>query len=209
MANIPIQRKRLLGLPVWFLPVLILLVVATGWMVLADDDQPEVDVIEAGPAYTEVPDAPDDVDAPPPPPAYRPAPTSDATQASVTDAAIEAGSAAGAAAGAAATRAVLASVGDVGRTIRQSAATVGVLNGRPVRIAGARVSSIVSDRAFLVGDGADQLMVVIDPPTDASPVRVGDAVTVSGTLETFEPRVGEPSASGGYVVVAHPGGIAR
>ena len=62
---------------------------------------------------------------------------------------------------------------DVGRTIRAST-TVGALRGQPVRIAGARVSEVLSDRAFTVGTGADRLMVLADPSgSGLSGVQVG------------------------------------
>ncbi|HEX8386979.1 MAG TPA: hypothetical protein VF576_12390, partial [Rubricoccaceae bacterium] len=105
------------------------------------------------------------------------------------------------------------SVVDLGRTIRQSASTAGALNGRPVQISGARVSRVLSDRAYYVGDGADRVLVITDPAVAGrgAAVRVGQEVSLSGSLETYAPGMIEPGVASepgqsGYVVVTRPGG---
>lgn len=216
MTNIPIRRKRFLGLPVWFIPALIGVSLLTGWFVLADDDQPETDVIEAGPAYATVPEVADeDLGLP----AERPAgtaapvvvlPSGAPPSAGQTEAAYASGAAAGAAA---ASRAILASTAEVGQTIRASS-VAGALRGQQVRIAGARVSEVLSERAFTVGTGADRVMVLVDPTGQGvSGVQVGQTVTLAGALETYAPGMsasGIPDAGeSGYVVVTAPGGVTR
>ena len=227
MSTVPIRRRRLLGLPVWVLPTLIAVVLATAWMALAADDEPTTDVVEAGASNTAVPVVPEgDLGLPGDPPpgmplatapdapisASAPLPASDATQAAIA-AGTAAGTAAGAAAGAAAGRAVLASVGDVSRTIRESPAA-GALNGRAVQIPGARVSEVLSDRAFAVGTGADRVLVLAEPTGGDLPgVRVGQEVSVSGSLETVTSAPGASAIPGvgrsGYIVVARPGAVVR
>ncbi|HEX9950341.1 MAG TPA: hypothetical protein VGB53_01110 [Rubricoccaceae bacterium] len=224
MSTIPVRRKRFLGLPPWVLPTLIAVVLLTGWMLLAGDDEPETDVIEAGPVVTDVPDpnaVSPELPASPPPGAPLPsasgAPVGASSGTSVdqaTEAAIAAGSAAGAAAGARAGQAVLASVADVGRTIRASGSAAGALNGRAVQMRGVRVSEVLSDRAFIVGSGSDRVMVVMDPSGGDVPVRVGEQIAVTGSLETYAPGPSESGAArdagqSGYVVATRPGGIAR
>ena len=226
MSTIAVRRKRLLGLPPWVLPLLIAVVLATAWMVLADDDLPDTDVIEAGPVAPPTipePSAASDLglppDAPPGVPVTTTLPPASGTSAGTpvdpaTQAAIAAGASAGAAAGARASRAVLASVGDVGRSIRESGATVGVLNGRAVQLAGVRVTDVLSDRAFVVGSGADRVTVVMDPSAGDAPVRTGETVTISGALETYRPGPSETGAmrdagQSGYVIATRPGGITR
>lgn len=222
MSTIPIRRKRLLGLPVWVLPTLIAIVLITGWMALSGDDEPEVDIIEAGPANPPTyPEAQADLGLPPvPPPGTSvpgvPAPfeTAAAPAASANEATLAAAAAAGAAAGARAGQAVLASAADVGQTIRSAGPTAGALNGRAVQLAGVRVSEVLSDRAFTVGTGADRVMIIMDPAGGDAPVTVGDRVSVVGSLESFAPGA---SASGtapdagqrGYAVATRPGGITR
>ncbi len=224
MSTIAVRRKRLLGLPPWVLPLLIAVVLGTAWMALADDDTPDTDVIEAGPANPAViTDAAvsSDLGLPPAAPPGVPLTTVPASDASggtsddpATQAAITAGASAGAAAGARASRAVLASVGDVGRSIRESSATAGVLNGRAVQISGVRVTDVLSDRAFIVGSGSDRITIIMDPAGGDAPVRAGDTVTISGALETFRPGPSETGAmrdagQSGYVVATRPGGISR
>ena len=225
MSTISIRRKRFLGLPVWVLPALIAVVLATAWMALAGDDTPETDVVEAGPDNAVVPVVPpSDLGLPgePPPgmplasapaaasPASAPLPASDATQAAIA-AGTAAGTAAGAAAGAAAGRAVLASVGDVSRTIRESS---GTLSGRVVRIPDARVSEVFSDRAFAVGSGPDRVLVLAEPTGGDLPgVRVGQQVSVSGSLESVTSAPGAAAIPGvgrsGYIVVTRPAAVVR
>lgn len=224
MSTIPVRRKRFLGLPPWVLPALIGVVLLTGWMLLTGDDEPETDVIEAGPVSTSVPDADAvSVELPAAPPPGAPLPSASGAPAGAssgtsvdpaTQAAIAAGSAAGAAAGARAGQAVLASVADVGRTIRASGSAAGALNGRAVQMRGVRVTEVLSDRAFMVGSGSDRVMVVMDPAGGDAPVRVGEQVAVTGSLETYAPGpsesgVGRDAGQSGYVVATRPGGIAR
>lgn len=233
MANMPVRRKTALGVPIWVIPVLVALVALTAWVVVAsaDGDDEASGAAGADSTVVSVGPAPESFEpAPPPVPgtsgivstapagsavAADPATQAAATQAVATQAAIEAGTAAGAAAGAAAGRAALGSVVDLNRTIRQSASTAGALNGRPVQIAGARVSRVVSDRAFYVGDGADRVLVLMDPTAGGgAAVRVGEQVSVTGSLETYAPGMSEsgvaPDAGqSGYVVVTRPSGIAQ
>jgi hypothetical protein len=224
MSTIPVRRKRFLGLPPWVLPTLIGIVLLTGWMLLADDDMPDTDVIEAGPVSTTVPDpAAVTAEMPDAPPPGAPLPSGTGTGVSMsagtsvdpaTQAAIAAGSAAGAAAGARAGQAVLASVADVGRTIRASGSTAGALNGRAVQIRGIRVTEVLSDRAFMVGSGSDRMMVVMDPSGGDAPVRVGEQIALTGVLETYAPGpsesgVGRDAGQSGYVIATRPGGIVR
>ena len=225
MSTIPIRRKRLLGLPVWVLPALIAIVLLTGWMALSGDDEPEVDVVEAGPDHPPGYVAePTDLGLPPDPPRGASVPGTSFPSASAPpeadaapaadDAVIAAAAAAGAAAGARASQAVLASAADVGRTIRGASPTAGALNGRAVQLSGVRVSEVLSDRAFMVGTGSDRVMIIMDPSGGDAPVAVGDRVSVVGSLESFAPGA---SASGvapdagqrGYVVATRPGGITR
>lgn len=232
MANIPVQPKRASRVPVWIYPVLVALVALTAWVVVANSDDasegdgPDTDstvvsvapIPEAAPAPTFVPGTTgpppgDPIGAGAEQTALGATEQAAAAQAAATRAAIRAGTVAGAAAGAEAGRAVLASVGDVGRTIRESGTAAGALNGRAVQIAGVRVSSVLSDRAFTVGSGPDRVMVVMDPTGGAAPVRVGDQVAVTGSLETYAPGMSESGVAdageSGYVVVARPGGIDR
>ena len=226
MSTISVRRKRLLGAPPWVLPLLIAIVLATAWMVLADDDIPHTDVIEAGPDPPPIiTDAAVSSDLGLPPDAPPGVPLTTATSQSsdapagtqvdpATQAAITAGASAGAAAGARASRAVLASVGDVGRSIRGTSATAGALSGQPVQLAGVRVIDVLSDRAFVVGTGPDRVTVVMDPAGGDVPVRAGDTVTIAGSLETYRPGPSETGAmrdagQSGYIVATRPGGITR
>lgn len=224
MSTIAVRRKRLFGLPPWVLPLLITVVLVTGWMVFKIDDDPTTVVVAGtGPAAMYPDSADEDLGLPPDAPPGVPlttatVPVSDASGGTsvdpATQAAIAAGASAGAAAGARASRAVLASVGDVGRSIRESGATVGALNGRAVQLAGVRVTDVLSDRAFVVGTGLDRVTVVMDPSGGDAPVRAGDTVTVTGSLETFRPGPSETGAmrdagQSGYVVATRPGGISR
>ena len=73
------------------------------------------------------------------------------------------------------------------------------------------MSEVLSDRAFTVGTGAERVMVLADPTGVGVPgVRVGQQVSVSGSLETYAPGMSEsgiPDAGeAGYVVVTRPGG---
>ncbi len=220
MSTIPIRRKRLLGLPVWVLPTLIAIVLLTGWMVFAADDEPKTDVIEAGPANPPViPEPQADLGLPPPPPPGAPLPSatpveSAAPAAPADEATLAAAVAAGAAAGARASQAVLASAADVGRTIRAPGLAEGALSGRAVRLAGVRVTEVLSDRAFIVGTGADRVMVIMDPSGGDAPVRAGERVSITGALERFTPGASESGVARdagqrGYVIATRPGGIDR
>ncbi len=220
MSTIPIRRKRFLGLPVWVLPTLIAIVLLTGWMVLTADDEPETDVVEAGPANPPtIPEPQADLGLPPDPPPGAPLPsasptTSGAPAATADEATLAAAVAAGAAAGARAGQAVLASAADVGRTIRDPGLAEGALNGRAVQLANVRVTEVLSDRAFMVGSGADRVMIIMDPSGGDAPVRAGQSVSITGSLERFSPGasatgVAPDAGQRGYVVATRPGGIVR
>lgn len=229
MSTIPVRRKRLLGLPPWVLPLLIAVVLATGWMFLADDDLPATDVIEAGadnppvidPSVTTVA-----LPAPPPPGAPLPSASGSGPTAGMTavegsagepvDAATQAAVRAEqtARAAARASRDALASVAAIGQTIRASASSAGALSGRAVQLSNVRVAQVLSDRAFLVGSGSDRILVIMDPTGGDAPVRAGEIVSITGALESYSAGPSETglmrdAGQSGYAIATRPGGISR
>ncbi len=233
MATIPVEKKAATPVWMWLLPLLLLGALLLYFLTRDTDDRDTADrdaaadttVVMTGPAADGPgPDAldPDNVDGP------------DAATATGAAAGAAAGTAAGAAAnapaadgGVAADGAAVTSLADLDRLLDDTASARGQLDGRPVTLADARVTSVVGDSAFYVGTGADRVLVVLanvgesERGTDGSDglfnVDTGDLVGLTGELKSYAAGMrGSGQLAGAdrteagtrrYVVVTRPNGL--
>ncbi|HEX9950339.1 MAG TPA: hypothetical protein VGB53_01100 [Rubricoccaceae bacterium] len=128
--------------------------------------------------------------------------------------------------GAGAGGAAITTLADLDRALDGSA-TGGSLDGRPVRLGDARVTSVVGDSAFYVGTGTDRVLVILanvgEEETGAGSadgvfdVNEGDLVGLTGELKSYTRGMRGMSqldaadqtevGTRGYVVVTRPNGL--